>query len=94
MWTILVVKLPPAPDLDPKDESSHTETTYLLACIHACDVDKRNSLGMTIYSKMGATEVVDLDRLKCLVRRVQNGGYTAIIDRTGEWQDAKYARDD
>jgi hypothetical protein len=49
---------------------------------------------MPIYSKMGATEVVDLDRLECLVGRVQNGGYTAIIDRTGEWQDAAYARDD
>ena len=91
---ILVIKLPPAPDLDPKDESLHTKTTYLLACIHACDVNKRNLLGMPIYSKMGATEVVDLDRLKCLVGRVQNGGYTAIIDRTGEWQDTKYARDD
>ena len=72
----------------------HVETTYLLACIHTCDVDRRNSLGMPIYSKMGASEVVDLDQLECLVGRVQNGGYTAIIDRTGEWQDTKYARDD
>ena len=61
-----------------------------------CDVDKRNSLGMPIYSKMGATEreVVDLNRVECLVGRVQNGSYTAVIDRTGEWQDAVYARDD
>jgi hypothetical protein len=43
---------------------------------------------------MGASEVVDLDQLKCLVGRVKNGGYTAIIDRTGEWQDTMYARDD
>jgi hypothetical protein len=49
---------------------------------------------MPIYSKMGASEVVDLDQLKCLVGRVQNGGHTAIIDRTGEWRDATYARDD
>ena len=90
---ILVVKLPPAPELDLEDDSLRAETTYLLACIHMCDVDKRNSLGMPIYSKMGATEVVDLDRLECLVGRVRNGGYTAIIDRTGEWQDATYAQD-
>jgi hypothetical protein len=43
---------------------------------------------------MGASEVVDLDQLECLVGRVRNGGYTAIIDRTGEWQDTTYARDD
>ena len=43
---------------------------------------------------MGATEVVDLDRLECLVGRVKNGGYTVIIDRIGEWQDTKYAQDD
>jgi hypothetical protein len=49
---------------------------------------------MLIYSKMGSSEVVDLDQLKCLVGRVQNGGYTAIIDRTGEWQDVMHARDD
>ena len=91
---ILVLKLPPAPELDLEDDSLCAETTYLLACIHMCDVDKRNSLGMPIYSKMGATEVVDLDRLECLVGRVRNGGYTAIIDRTGEWQDATYARAD
>ena len=72
----------------------HAETTYLLACIHTCDVDKRNSLGMSIYLKMGASEVVDLDQLKCLVGRVQNGGYTAIIDHTGEWQDVMYAQND
>ena len=57
---ILVIKLPPAPDLDPKDESLHTKMTYLLTCIHACNVDKRNSLGMPIYSKMGAMEVSSL----------------------------------
>jgi len=88
------VKLPSAPELDEEDDSLHVETTYLLACIHTCDVDKRNSLGMPIYSKMGALEVVDLDQLQCLVGRVQNGGYTAIIDRTGEWQGATYTRDD
>ena len=55
---VLVVKLPPAPELDVKDNSLHAETTYLLACIHTCDVDKRNSLGMLIYSKMGASEMV------------------------------------
>jgi hypothetical protein len=49
---------------------------------------------MPIYSKMGASEVVDMDQLECLVGRVKNGGYTAIIDRTGEWQGATYARDD
>jgi hypothetical protein len=49
---------------------------------------------MLIYSKMGASEVVDLNQLKCLVGRVQNGGYTAIIDRTEEWQDVMYAQDD
>jgi len=86
-----MVKLPPAPELDVEDDSAHAETTYLLACIHTCNVDKRNSLGMPIYSKMGASEVVDLDQLECLVERVQNGRCTAIIDRTGEWQDVMYA---
>jgi hypothetical protein len=43
---------------------------------------------------MGASEVVDLYRLECLVGRVRNGGYTAIIDHTGEWQDMTYAGDD
>ena len=62
----------------------HADTTYFLACIHTCYVDKRNSLGVLIYLKMGASEVVDLDQLKCLVGSVQNGGYTAIIDHTGE----------
>jgi len=89
-----MVRLPPAPELDVKDDFLHAETTYLLACIHICNVDKRNSLEMPIYSKMGASEVVDLDQLECLVRRVQNGGYKAIIDCTGEWQDVMYARDD
>jgi len=89
-----MVKLPPALGLDVKDDSLHAETTHLLACIHTCHVDKRNSLGMPIYLKMGAAEVVDLDQLKCLVARVKNGGYTAIIDCTGEWQDMMYAQDD
>ena len=43
---------------------------------------------------MGTSEVVDLNQLECLVGRVKNGGYTAIIDRTGEWRDATYARDE
>jgi hypothetical protein len=58
---LLIIKFPPAPELDVEDDSSHVETTYLLAYIHTFDVDKRNSLGMPIYSKMGALEVVDLD---------------------------------
>ena len=82
------------PELNVEDDSLHAETTYLLACIHTCGVDERNSLGMLIYLKMGASEVVDLDQLKCLVGRVKNGGYTAIIDHTGEWQDVMYAQDD
>jgi hypothetical protein len=57
----IVVKLPPAPELDVEDDSLHVETTYLLAHIYACNIDKRNSLGMMIYLKMGASEVVDLD---------------------------------
>ena len=78
------------PELDVEDNFLHAETTYLLACIYTCDVDKRNSLGMLL--KMGASEVVDLDQLKCLVGRVKMGvGYTAIINRTGEWQDVMYA---
>ena len=90
---ILVVKLPPVPELDVEDNSLHAKTTYLLGCVHTCDFNKRNSLGMPIYLKMGASEVVDLDQLKCLVERVQNGGFTAIIDCTGEWQDVMYAQD-
>ena len=60
---VLVVKLPPASELDVEDNSLHAETMCLLTCIHTCDVDKRNSLEMLIYSKMGASEVVDLDQL-------------------------------
>ena len=58
---ILFVKLPPAPELDLEDDSLCGETTYMLACIHMCNVNKRNSLGMLIYLKIGAMEVVDLD---------------------------------
>ena len=47
-----------------------------------------------MHANLETQTVIDLDRLECLVGRVQNGGYIAIIDQTGEWQDAAYARDD
>ncbi|KAF8344425.1 hypothetical protein F5887DRAFT_971113 [Amanita rubescens] len=88
---ILVVQLPRAPELDPALQS---DTTYILAAIHRCEVDMTNSMGFPVYSKMGRKEVVDITTVQCLVGRAQTGNNWVIIDRSGELQQSTYSRDE
>ena len=41
------------------------------------------TLGLTYYKKMGSEEVVDLDTVKCVVRRIWDCNCWAIVDRSG-----------
>lgn len=91
---ILVVRLPPAPELDPESPELLSDTIYILAAIHRCETTMTNSMGFPIYTKMGRTEVVDITSVQCLVGRVPVSNYWVIIDRTGELQQAVYVCDE
>jgi hypothetical protein len=91
---ILVVRLPPACELDRRDTALQSETTYILAAVHRCVVSARNSMDMPVYDKMGRIEVVDITSVQCLIGRVPVGTNWAIIDRTGEIQQSVHVRDD
>jgi hypothetical protein len=36
---VFTVKLPPATELDPHNRTLHAALTYILACIHRCEVN-------------------------------------------------------
>ena len=86
---ILVVRLPATPQL-----ALDTGSTLILAGIRQCEVNAVNSMGMPFYSKMGRFEVVDMTCVQCLVRRVENDKWWAIIDRSGGLQRSCYAADE
>jgi hypothetical protein len=86
---ILVICLPATAQL-----ALATETTLILAGIRQCEIDSTNSMGMSLYSKMGRFEVVDMTCVQCLVGRVQNNKRWAIIDRSCGLQRSYYAADE
>jgi hypothetical protein len=90
---ILVVRLPPAQELD---HELRSESTYILASIHSGKIEAVNSMGMPVYSRMGRTEVVDITCVQCLVGRVPTGqnNQWVIIDRTGTTQQSVHLRDE
>ena len=88
---ILVVHLPAALELHPHLSKS---STYLLAAVHQCEVTQKGPLKTPIYSKMGCTEVVDINCVQCLVGRVRVGRDWAIIDRTSHVQQSGHVQDE
>ena len=91
---IVVVRLPPARELSPRDTSLRSETTYILAVVNRCVITARNSMDMPIYDRMGRIEAVDITSIQCLIGRIPVGAQWAIIDRTGEVQQSVHVRDD
>jgi len=59
---ILMVHLPAALELHPCLSKS---STYLLAAVHQCEVTQKGPLKTPIYSKMGRTEVIDINCVQC-----------------------------
>ncbi|KAJ8094166.1 hypothetical protein PM082_023375 [Marasmius tenuissimus] len=49
----------------------YAETTFILAAIENCVVYGVNELDMPVYEKMGATEVVDITTIQCLVGHIR-----------------------
>ena len=75
---ILVIEFPTSRALGVEEE-----TTFILAAVEKCDVYAVNKLGMPVYEKMAAVEVIDITTVQCLVGRIQEGRRWTIIDRSG-----------
>ncbi|KAJ6540310.1 hypothetical protein B0H19DRAFT_1036237 [Mycena capillaripes] len=80
LQNIFVVRLPPARELQLKEE-----TTLILAAIRKCEITVRNDLDMHYYRKDGPVEVVDMSTVQCLVGRIKttDGKHWVVIDRSG-----------
>ncbi|KAG2024168.1 hypothetical protein CC2G_015286 [Coprinopsis cinerea AmutBmut pab1-1] len=91
---IFVVRLPPAQELDREDPLLRHPSLYILAAIHRCEVDARNSMDMPSYKNMGRTEVVDMTTVQCLIARLKVGDRWVIMDRTGEIQQSVHVMDE
>ena len=72
--------------------------TLILAYIHSCNPRYTNSLGMTLYDRMGVYEVVDITTVQCLVGRVPrkwpDPDFYAIVDRSSSVNRSIYVPDD
>ncbi|XP_006458586.1 hypothetical protein AGABI2DRAFT_141379 [Agaricus bisporus var. bisporus H97] len=73
---IIVLNLPPIPQLN-----IDLPLTVIYAVVQAVKVKLEGSL--YYYSTMGATEVIDLSTVQCLIGRVRDGNRWGIIDRSG-----------
>ncbi|RDX48609.1 hypothetical protein OH76DRAFT_1520526 [Lentinus brumalis] len=61
-----------------------------LAEITRCRVEAFDDLGNRYYKDMGATEVVDLNAIQCVVGRIKDRKQWAIIDRSGPLAQAAF----
>ncbi|KAL1720500.1 hypothetical protein EV715DRAFT_271829 [Schizophyllum commune] len=90
---ILVVEVRASPQL----KLAQPET-LILAYIHSCNPRYTNSLGMTLYDRMGVYEVVDITTVQCLVGRVPrkwpDPDFYAIVDRSSSVNRSIYVPDD
>ncbi|KAL7277981.1 hypothetical protein ACG7TL_007934 [Trametes sanguinea] len=69
-------------------------TPVVLAAIQTCQVQSSNpSLDIHYYSRMGATDYVDIQTIQCLVGRIKDRGQFAIIDRSGSLSRALFVDD-
>ncbi|KAF9058462.1 hypothetical protein BDP27DRAFT_1241042, partial [Rhodocollybia butyracea] len=84
---ILVVTLPAAEEL-----GLNSQTTFVLAAIHRCQVQGTSHNGAAYYEQMGALEVVDMSAVQCLIGRIEavNDMRKFVIDRTGTLQSSYY----
>ncbi|KAF9070517.1 hypothetical protein BDP27DRAFT_1220576, partial [Rhodocollybia butyracea] len=84
---ILVVTLPAAEEL-----GLNSQTTFVLAAIHRCQVQATSHSGAAYYEQMGALEVVDMSAVQCLIGRIEavNDMRNFVIDRTGTLQSSYY----
>ncbi|KAI0692136.1 hypothetical protein C8T65DRAFT_586838 [Cerioporus squamosus] len=63
----------------------------LLAAVQTCVVEETNEdLDIHYYSRMGATAVVDISTIQCVVGRIFDRNRWAIIDRSGSLSRALY----
>lgn len=68
--------------------------TLLLGVVQACVIKKHNhSLDFHYYFRMGATEVVDLKTIQCVVGCVFNQGQWVIFNHSGDLAHALYIKD-
>ncbi|EJF66331.1 hypothetical protein DICSQDRAFT_78704 [Dichomitus squalens LYAD-421 SS1] len=68
--------------------------TLILGVIQSCAVERHNhDLDLHYYSRLGATEVVDIQTIQCAVGRIRDRNEWAILDRSGELSRALYTED-
>jgi hypothetical protein len=69
-------------------------TVIFLAAVKTCKLDgpdsQLRSLDIQFYSSEGATHIVDMTSIQCLVGRVWDRNRWAIIDRSGQLARAVY----
>jgi hypothetical protein len=76
---IFVMELPAVPGL-----LLTAPTTLLLADVRPCIIESTHpSLDIHYYNRHQAPEIVDVNRIKCLVGRIPDGKQWALIDRSG-----------
>ncbi|KAF6752310.1 hypothetical protein DFP72DRAFT_1134095 [Ephemerocybe angulata] len=88
---VYLIKIPPAADI------KIATTTYVaLAVIAQCDrpVQHRSGLDIHVYTKLRASEVVDIATVQALVGRVRWENQFAIFDRSGDLARAVFAEGD
>ncbi|KIY49006.1 hypothetical protein FISHEDRAFT_42252 [Fistulina hepatica ATCC 64428] len=83
---ILVLTLPPSPQLGLSSESTH-----ILAGILPCKILRRNARNMAVYKQTSTYVVEDVSAVQCLIGRVLDRGHWTIIDRSSAVQRAYYA---
>ncbi|CDO68471.1 hypothetical protein BN946_scf184754.g5 [Trametes cinnabarina] len=77
---IFEVQLAPMPSHGYPDAPS----SVILAAIQTCQIQRSNlPLDIHYYTRMGATDYVDVQTIQCLVGRIKDRGHFAIIDRSG-----------
>jgi hypothetical protein len=73
------VRLPATQDLQLNEPE-----TIILASIKNCPIKRSNDLDIHYYqSEEGYTEIVDITTIQCLVGRVFDRDWWAVIDRSG-----------
>ena len=83
---IIVLKIP--------DSAYTSAETLLLGVIQACVIEKHDyDLDIHYYSRMGATEVVDIRTIQCAVGRIWDRNQWAIFDRSGDLARALYTEE-
>ena len=74
----------------PRSEFTSAET-FLLGVIQSCIIEKHDDdLDYHYYTRMGATEVVNIRTIQCAVGRIFDRNQWVIFDRSGELSRAMY----